>query len=439
VQDASAIDGAGAPRGRASGFSDWLPGSASRRRAVAGAFLDSFEAWGYGLVDTPLVEPVETVAAGVGAGKQTQLFRFMDADGALLALVGERTVSVARVVATQLREGPFPLRLCYAGPVLRNQALLGGRRREALQAGCELIGAPGLAADAECVALAAEALERIGLQRVQIDVGHADFLPGLLEGAGLEEPHRERVLAALSRRDLVAVEQALEGTPVGDAERSLLLRFPALRGDRDILDAASQGLRAHRPRRAVEDLRTLWDLLLAHGLGGVVHLDLGSVRDWDYYTGPTFELFTGDLGFPLGSGGRYDNLLGRFGLVQPATGFVLHVDRCCDALTRGGASASRTQPVAARVGFVEGAEATAIAVARHLRAAGIRVACDLQPGSTPQAGLDLLIMGPSAASWRSGDGWRKGSVDDAVSGLVGHQARAEADPLRVGVTATGQS
>jgi len=426
VQDASAIDGAGAPRGRAGGFSDWLPGSAARRRAVAGAFIDTFEAWGYGLVDTPLVEPVETVAAGVGAGKQTQLFRFMDADGALLALVGERTVSVARVVATQLREGPFPMRLCYLGPVLRNQPLLGGRRREALQAGCELIGASGLGADAECVALAAEALERVGLRGVHIDVGHADFLPGLLEGAGLDEPDRERVLAALSQRDLVAVEQALEGTPVGEAERSLLLRFPALRGDREILDAAAQGLRARRPRRAVDELRTLWDLLLAHGLGAVVHLDLGAVRDWDYYTGPTFELFTGDLGFPLGSGGRYDNLLGRFGTAQPATGFVLHVDRCCDALTRGSSAVPNRQPAAARVGFVDGAEAAAIAVARRLRAAGMRVACDLHPQPSPQPGLDLLVTGPSAATWRSRDGWQQGSVDDALAALAGRAVQAAA-------------
>jgi ATP phosphoribosyltransferase regulatory subunit len=99
---------------------------------------------------TPLLEPLETVAAGVGAARQSGLFRFMDSDGALLALVGERTVSVARVVATQLHDGPFPLRLCYAGSVLRNQALNTGRRRESMQAGCELVGATGLAADAEC-------------------------------------------------------------------------------------------------------------------------------------------------------------------------------------------------------------------------------------------------------------------------------------------------
>src|SRR6202162_6563301 len=164
-------------RGRADGFSDWLVGPAATRRRLSDRFIETFESWGYGFLVTPVIEPLDTVAAGVGAARQAGLFRFMDSDGALLALVGERTVSVARVVATQLHDGPFPLRLSYAGSVLRNQAPNAGRRRESLQAGCELIGAGGLAADAECIALAAAALERGGGEATQGDVGHAGFIP----------------------------------------------------------------------------------------------------------------------------------------------------------------------------------------------------------------------------------------------------------------------
>jgi ATP phosphoribosyltransferase regulatory subunit len=417
VDNASPVDGAGAPRGRAGGFSDWLPGPAARRRAVSDAFLDTFEAWGYGLVATPVVEPLDTVAAGISASRQTSLFRFMDADGRLLALVGERTVSVARVVATQLREGPFPLRLCYAGPVLRNQALLGGRRRETLQAGCELIGGAGLTADAECVALAAQALESAGLSGVQIDVGHADFLPGLLEGAGLDDATRERVLQALQDRDLVAVEEALEGTEVGEAERSLLLRFPALRGGRDILDVAAQGLRAERPLRALDELRRLWDILADHGMnGGMLHLDLGAVRDWDYYTGPTFELFTRDLGFPLGSGGRYDQLLARFGLALPATGFVISVDRCCDALLRR--ESQFAEAAALRIAWAEPQGALAGALAQRLRGRGLRVATDLDAAPTAPEGVHVHVDASGRVSWHHGASWRTGNSDDAVEALT---------------------
>src|ERR1700722_999956 len=402
--------GAGA-RGRADGFTDWLVGAAASRRNLTDRFIETFESWGYGFIVTPLIEPLDTVAAGVGAAQQSGLFRFMDSDGALLALVGERTVSVARVVATQLHAGPFPLRLCYAGPVLRNQSLNEGRRRESLQAGCELLGATGLEADAECIALAAAALERGGVPGVQVDVGHADFIPGLLESAGLDGATSDVVLAALASRDLVAVEASLEGTDVADAERRLLLAFPTLRGGREILDTAAGGLRGERPLRALRELARLWDLLEAHAITDRVHLDLGAVRDWDYYTGPTFEVFSVDSGFALGSGGRYDTLLSRFGVPLPATGFVLHVDRCHDSLVRR--SGAQATPAVLQVSWDNDAHEDALELARALRHQGVACACDLV------AGVDGDVhVTASGARWSHRGQDEEGSVDAAVAALV---------------------
>jgi ATP phosphoribosyltransferase regulatory subunit len=398
-------------RGRADGFADYLVGPAARRRLLSDRLIETFEAWGYGFMVTPVVEPLDTIAAGVAGAQQTALFRFMDADGALLALVGERTVSVARVVATQLHEGPFPLRLCYAGSVLRNQAPNAGRRRESLQAGCELIGASGLAADAECIALAAAALERGGVEHIQVDVGHADFIPGLLESAGLDATARDEVLAALARRDLVAVESALAGTDAADAERRLLLAFPTLRGGREILDTAAEGLRDARPQRALQELAQLWDLLDAHAITDRVHLDLGAVRDWDYYTGPTFEVFSVDSGFALGSGGRYDTLLSRFGAALPATGFVLHVDRCHDSIVRR--TGTLDPPAVLQVSWETDAHADALELARGLRRRGRASACDLVPG-----GEGDVRVSASGARWSVLGHDEHGSVEAAVAALA---------------------
>ena len=392
----------GAPaRGRAAGFSDWLPGAAARRRDLVDAFVATFESWGYSLIATPLVEPLDTIAAGVGERGESRLFRFMDADGTMLALVGERTVSVARVVATQLQRAPLPLRLCYAGPVLRHRALLNGRRREALQAGCELVGGAGVAADAECIALAAEALVRGGVHGVQIDVGHADFIPAVLDSAGLDSGSRRAVLDALQRRDLVAVEAALETTEVGEAERRLLLAFPTLRGGRDLLDTAALDLPHARPRAVLDQLARLWELLEGHGVTGVVHLDLGAVRDWDYYTGPTFEVFSIDSGFPLATGGRYDGLFANFGMDLPATGFVLHVDRCLDALERRSAS---PPPEPQRIAWRQGARPVALQVAAMLRRRGIAAVCDLEPIDTEEATGDVAaLVSLDGVEWTAGE------------------------------------
>jgi ATP phosphoribosyltransferase len=384
---------------RPGGFGDWLPGPAASRRALTGTLLDTFAAAGYQLIDTPVAEYADTVERGVGADAQNELFRFMDADGSMLALVGERTVSVARTVATQLRRGPFPLRLSYAGPVVRNRALLGGRRREAMQAGCELVGDGGLEADAECIALAVGALDAAGVPGIQVDIGHAGFLPSLLAGAGLDETVRERVGRALADRDLVAVEEALAGTSVGAAEHELLLRFPALRGDRELLDSARAGLRGEATLFAIEELGRLWDLLHARHLDERIHIDLGAVRDWDYYTGPTFELFSGDLGFPLGSGGRYDTLLERFGLAQPATGFVVHVDRCHDVLSRRKADAA-TRPHAGGLRIAVPTGALLEGACRLLDRSG--VAPGLTPGSFERR-LQLSIGGNEVITVRPTD------------------------------------
>jgi ATP phosphoribosyltransferase regulatory subunit len=406
--------GAGA-RGRADGFSDWLGGAATGRRVLAECFIETFESWGYGFIVTPLIEPLDTIAAGVGAAQQSGLFRFMDSDGALLALVGERTVSVARVVATQLHDGPFPLRLCYAGPVLRNHGLNTGRRRESLQAGCELLGAVGLEADAECIALVADALARGGLDNVQVDVGHADFIPGLLESAGLDEEARAIVLHALASRDLVSVEAALERTELADAERRLLLAFPTLRGGREILDTAATGLSGARPLRALHDLARLWDLLDAHAITDRVHLDLGAVRDWDYYTGPTFEVFSEDSGLPLGSGGRYDSLLSRFGASMPATGFVLHVDRCHDSLGRRGGAALEASLI--RISWEADAQGMALDAARRLRERGVACVCDLSA-----FGDGLLRVSTRGAVWTARGRDEEGSVGAAIEALSRSEA-----------------
>ena len=131
------------------------------------------------------------------------------------------------------------------------------------------------------------------------------------------------------------MERGLAGTALGPAEHALLLRFPALRGGRELLDRARAGpRRAEGPLRALDELARLWELLRERRLEERVHLDLGAVRDWNYYTGPTFELFSGDVGFPLGAGGRYDSPARALRLAQPATGFVVHADRCHDAISR---------------------------------------------------------------------------------------------------------
>jgi ATP phosphoribosyltransferase regulatory subunit len=146
-----------------------------------------------------------------------------------------------------------------------------------------------------------------------------------------------------------------------------------------------------------------------------VHLDLGAVRDWGYYTGPTFEVFSDDSGFALGSGGRYDTLLSRFGTALPATGFVLHVDRCHDSIARRAGSVTGSDAV--HVSWENDAYDDALELARSLRNRGVACVCDLDAD-----GDGVVRVTASGVRWSHRGRDEHGTVDAAVTALVSRPA-----------------
>jgi ATP phosphoribosyltransferase regulatory subunit len=342
------------------------------------AVLAEMRRWGYRYVVTPTLERVEALALGLDAEDRRRLFKLTDADGSVLAVVAERTVPVARLVAGAMRAAPLPLRLCYAGPVLTNHPGRFTRRREAYQVGAELVGASGPVADAEVIAMAVRCLDAAGLRGYQVDVGHSEFFLGLLDGLALPADLEPGVRAALAQRDFVALEALLDRTPLRSAEHDLLLRFPGLRGGVDILDAAGSLVRNRRSERALSELARVHELLRAHGLGAAVSLDLGAIRDFDYYTGVIFEGYGPEVGRPLAQGGRYDRLLAGFGRPAPATGFVIHLDVMGEALRRTGGARELTRLDAAVAWSNAGLE-DALRLAASLRMFGMRAVVDTEP------------------------------------------------------------
>jgi ATP phosphoribosyltransferase regulatory subunit len=362
------------------GFRDLLPHEAEVLREAQESVLGEMRRWGYRHLITPMVESTEVLELGLGPEQRRRLFKFTDARGEVVALVSERTVPVARVVAGKLRSAPLPIRLCYAGPVLSTDEGRFQQRRETYQVGAELVGASGVVADAEVIALAARCLEAAGLRRYQVDVGHAEFFQGMMEAVKLPAEVKAGVRSALAARDFVALEELLSRTTLRSAEHELLLRFPALRGGAEILKAAAGLVRNRRSERALSELGRVLELLGAHGLGDVVSLDLGAIRDFDYYTGIIFEGYGPDLGRPVAQGGRYDGLLGRFGRPAPATGFVVQLDLVWEMLTR-----ARRPPELPRLDAAIAWEApglaTALRLGSTLRLFGMRAVVDTQPRS----------------------------------------------------------
>ena len=321
------------------GTYDALPEAALHRRALEQQLRELFTRWGYQEVITPTLELDEVVRRAGLALSGRQLYRFVDREGQVLTLRPDWTPAVARLVAARMRQRLPPLRLFYLGSVFRYERPRPDSPREFVQAGVELVGCAGALADAEAIALAVEACRTAGIEDARVEIGHAGYVQALMEL--LPEPAQEAAREALTRRDLVAYEQAvaqggLEG-PAGHA----LAQLPRTRGGPAVVRRALEGCPSPAAARALASLEELWRHLERLELARVAAVDLGLVKDLDYYTGVVFEVYAPDAGYSLAAGGRYDGLLSRFGVPLPATGFAASVDRLAAVAGRRGRKPGR--------------------------------------------------------------------------------------------------
>lgn len=293
--------------------------AARRRRLLQRAAMQVLERAGYEELIPPTLEYQETFLRAGGPGVAERLIRFPDRDGRILALRYDFTASLARVAATTFAGTSRPLRLCYSGTVYRQEPERGGRPREMLQVGAELLGQAGLAADVEVVRLTIALVRSAGLHDFQMNLGHAGVLaPGI---AALDSELRGDVRRWIDRKDRGSLSRALAGAS-GDA--ATLTVLPFVIGRRDALERAL-GLAPRAAAPGLEHLLALDAALTADERAHMVY-DLGEVRGLDYYTGVHFEVYLAGTGRAAGAGGRYDELMERFGRPMPAVGVSLDLD-----------------------------------------------------------------------------------------------------------------
>jgi ATP phosphoribosyltransferase regulatory subunit len=308
-----------------SGTRDVLPDETREVRAITDALRGVFERHSYGEVYTPALE-YESVLDRADMAEAKPAYRVFDESGETLVLRSDMTVPIARVVATRYPNVEPPLRFCYLAHCYRGVRPQRGQQRELLQAGIELIGAPAPQGTAEALNVLCAALDAVGLEGYRIGLGDSSLFPTLMTSLGVPEPARPKLLGALASRDFVALDQELAALDLPAHSKQLLLEAPQRRGGPEVLEApATAAVDAAANMREVHGL-------LEQRVAERVIFDLGLMGNIGYYTGAVFEVYDPELGSPIGSGGRYDELLGRFGRSLPAVGFALGVDRLHIAL-----------------------------------------------------------------------------------------------------------
>ena len=355
----------------------WLPDEAARKRHVEARLLDVVRRWGYREVVTPTFEFADVLATGTDVRVQEAMFKLVDREtGRTLALRADVTPQIARVVATRMRDEPKPLRLAYLANVFRYDEPQVAHYREFYQAGVELVGLPKPEAEVEVIAMAIEGLRALGLERFQIDLGHADFFRGLLEELKAAPARQHEMRQALARKDISTVERLVADLAPPAHVGEALLALPSLFGHAEVLERASVHARNERSARALANLSEVHRLLTIYGLADVVLLDLGEVRGFDYYSGTYFEAYVAGFGASVAGGGRYDDMLGRFGYDCPAVGFAFDVARLLAVMETQAVAVALPGPDFFIIDFTP-EKTAALSLARRLRDLGASVARDI--------------------------------------------------------------
>lgn len=267
------------------GLRDVLPPRAEWEAQASERLIASFTAQGYARVKPPLIEFEETLLAGSGQDLADQMFRVMDpVSQRMMGLRTDITLQVARIAASRMKDTARPLRLAYAGQVLRVRGTQLRPERQFAQVGVELIGSAALAADVEVAVLAAEAVASLGVTGLSLDITQPLLAPAIIAAHGLEPKQAKAARRALDRKDAAELKAA------GGAAAPTLLKLLALAGP---AKTALEGLKKLKlPEAAakiVADLDRLVSEVSAAAPDLLVTLDPGEFRGFEYHTGIAFH------------------------------------------------------------------------------------------------------------------------------------------------------
>lgn len=304
------------------------------KQNVQRLFGDRLHSYGYQDIQTPTFEFFDVFSREIGTTPSKELYKFFDREGNTLVLRPDFTPSIARCAAKYFMDEHIPLRFCYMGNNFINNDNLQGKLKETTQMGAELIGDASPEADAEMIAMLVEALRNSGLKEFQVSVGQIDYFKGLCAQAQLDEETEFALRELISNRNEFGAQELLLDKKIPEQSMRALLGVNSLFGSYEILDRAQESADNPRSHQAVERLRQVYELLKIYGVERYISFDLAMVSKYNYYTGVIFSAYTYQAGSAVAKGGRYDNLLEKFGKQAPATGFVVMIDDLVTALTR---------------------------------------------------------------------------------------------------------
>ncbi len=317
------------------GLRDIFPYESSERNAIKKIISGQFQQWGYGEVKTPVMEYTENISIGVGKDWKNKLINFIDTDGSLISLRADMTIPIARLAGMRIKKDQLPARFCYFSDVFRQSVTQIGNKRVYSQAGLEFIGSKNqIKADAEVLIVLIRTMNALGLSEFKIGLGHIGFIDGLSDWLGLDQVQKERLKKNIILKDFVEIENDLN---IVDSKKTRLF-MDLVQPENNIgkISEAVKKINTESVSGVFKYLEELTSILGDQDYSKYLIFDFSIIRDFDYYTGLLFEVYSPKITEIIGSGGRYDSLIRKFGLDVPATGFAIDIDLVHSALGDSG-------------------------------------------------------------------------------------------------------
>ncbi len=379
------------------GMRDFLPAEKARRERVLDVIRSTYRAHGFDEIETPVMEDSDRLHAGLGGDNEKLAFGVLKRglkpedlaaasvnreplDLVDLGLRFDLTVPLARFYATHRASLPAVFRSIQVAPVWRAERPQKGRYRQFVQCDIDIIGEPGIAAEAELLTATLATVDALGLGDASIRINDRRLLIGMLEGFGFAASEQDAVLITIDKLDKIAqdgVIAELRERGVTAAAVDALEEFFRRPTTMEFLPFGEAAIRKALPAdpdaAAVADLAALGEAVGPERLA----FDPFLVRGMGYYTGPIFELAHPSVEYSLGGGGRYDGMIGRFlGSEVPATGFSLGFERLVELVDLQDAAAGESIALVYEAGVPTG---SLLRIQRGLIAEGARVRLVARP------------------------------------------------------------
>lgn len=279
--------------------------------------------FGYEEYDAPLLEPFELFAAKSGQDLvNEETYQFVDRGGRNVVIRPEMTPSVSRMVAARRQELAYPVRWYSIAPFMRYERPQRGRERQFWQLNADMFGVSSLEADAEIITMADAIMKAFGAthKMYTIKVNSRQLINFVMaEYLGLDVIQAQLMIKLFDKKDKITHEEFRDqATEIFDADKSSegLKRIAALLSAKTMSELPSMLLESN----AVKEVQQLFTILREHGVGNAI-FDISLMRGFDYYTGIVFEVFDNNPQNrrSMFGGGRYDGLVGLFGVEPVAT------------------------------------------------------------------------------------------------------------------------